>query len=50
MNMADEDKSEAKAKSSYGEKMKKKLSDERKKGQANPTRKNVRKRAKRMRK
>jgi hypothetical protein len=49
MFMADEDKSEAKAKPSYGEKMRKKLKDEREKGKENPTRKKTKK-AKKMRK
>jgi hypothetical protein len=47
--MADEDKSEAKPKPSYGEKMRKKLNDEREKGRANPTKKKAKK-ARKMRK
>ena len=47
--MTNKDKSEPKAKPSYGEKMRKKLNDEREKGQGNPTRKKVKK-ARKMRK
>jgi len=43
--MTDEDKSKPKAETGYGEKMRKKLNDERKKDQATPTRKKA-KRAK----
>jgi hypothetical protein len=47
--MTDEDKSETKAKPSYGETMRKKLKEERERGKANPTRKRAKK-AKKMRK
>jgi hypothetical protein len=49
MLMTDEDKSESKAKPGYGEKMRKKLNEEREKGPAKRTKRVRKKRARKMR-